>query len=85
MTSRMEHRSWVSGRGLPAVRGALALAIVLVPAVAVTRPAQAQTYTVLHTFTGPDAISRRGFASGRGGQPLRHRLLRWHFRPRSGV
>ena len=41
-----------SGTRLRAVSIALALAIVLVPAVLVTEPAEAQTFKVLHTFRG---------------------------------
>jgi uncharacterized repeat protein (TIGR03803 family) len=51
----MQHRSWILGICGRAAGTALALAIMLVPAVLATRSAQAQTYTfsVPHSFTGP--------------------------------
>ena len=52
MTSTAQHRAWTSERGRRAASGALALAIVLVSAVLATRPAQAQTFSVLYAFTG---------------------------------
>src|ERR1039458_7162610 len=55
MTNSTQHRSWIPGIRGRAAGAALALAIMLVPAVLATGSAQAQTYTesVLHTFTGP--------------------------------
>src|ERR1035438_8071215 len=55
MNNPMQHRSWILGICGRAAGTALALAIMLVPAVLATRSAQAQTYTfsVPHSFTGP--------------------------------
>jgi uncharacterized repeat protein (TIGR03803 family) len=50
MTSTAQHQGRISRIPLRAARGALALAIVLVPAVLATRSVQAQTYTVLYSF-----------------------------------
>ena len=53
MNNPTRHRSWIFGRAQRQVAGAaLALAIVLVPVVVATESAQAQTFTVLHSFTG---------------------------------
>jgi len=48
MTSPAQHRVWIFS--LPAARAALAIAFMLT--VVASQPAQAQTYTVLHNFTG---------------------------------
>jgi uncharacterized repeat protein (TIGR03803 family) len=52
MTNTAQHWAWTSEVGLRAAGGALALAVALVAAVVATRPAQAQTFTVLYAFTG---------------------------------
>ena len=54
MNNATQHRSWILGICGRVAGAALALAIMLVPAVLATGSAQAQTYTfsVLHTFTG---------------------------------
>ena len=57
MTNPTQHQNWILGIRGRVAGAALALAIVLVPAILATGSAQAQTYTfsVLHTFTGsPD-------------------------------
>ncbi|HLM81912.1 MAG TPA: choice-of-anchor tandem repeat GloVer-containing protein [Terriglobales bacterium] len=55
MNNPTQHRSWILGISRQVAGAALALAIILVPAVLATGSEQAQTYTesVLHTFTGP--------------------------------
>jgi uncharacterized repeat protein (TIGR03803 family) len=55
MNNPTQHRSWILGIRGRVAGAALALAIMLVPAVLGTRSAQAQTYTesVLYSFTGP--------------------------------
>jgi uncharacterized repeat protein (TIGR03803 family) len=55
MISVAKNRGSISGIGRRAASAALALAVVLVPAVVATRSAQAQTFSVLHSFSGPDA------------------------------
>ena len=52
MTSPLQSRSRVSGILLQAGRAALVLVVVFVSAVVANQPAQAQTLTVLYTFTG---------------------------------
>jgi len=52
MTNSGQHRSRISGIRLRAAGAALVLGVVLVSAVVATPPAQAQTLTVLYTFTG---------------------------------
>ena len=54
MISVVKNRGSISGIGRRAASGALALAVVLVPAVVATRSAQAQTFSVLHSFTGAE-------------------------------
>ena len=84
MTNSTQHRSWIPGIRGRAAGAALALAIMLVPAVLATGSAQAQTYTesVLHTFTGPPKRSLNGAPSGfsndygRAGQPPRQLISR---------
>jgi uncharacterized repeat protein (TIGR03803 family) len=51
MASPKEHRGWISSRSLRGATGALVLAVVvLVLEVGATQSAQAQTFTVLHSF-----------------------------------
>ena len=50
MTNPMPVQAWISGIRLRAAQAALALAVVL--AGVATQPAQAQTYSVLHSFGG---------------------------------
>jgi uncharacterized repeat protein (TIGR03803 family) len=60
MNNPTQHRSWISGLHGPVAGAALALAIMLVPAVLATGSAQAQTYAydVLYSFTGsPDGAT----------------------------
>jgi N-acetylneuraminic acid mutarotase len=60
MNNPTQHRSWIPGMRGRAAGAALALAIMLVPAVLATRSAQAQTYTesILYSFTGsPDGAT----------------------------
>jgi uncharacterized repeat protein (TIGR03803 family) len=54
MISVVKNRGSISGIGRRAASAALALAVVLVPAVVATRSAQAQTFSVLHSFTGAE-------------------------------
>ena len=55
MTSIVQHLCWVSIVRRPGVSIVLALAVIALPAVVPTPSAQAQTFTLLHTFTGaPD-------------------------------
>jgi len=63
MNNPIHHRSWILGTSRRAAGAALALAIMLVPAVLAPGSAQAQTYTesVLYSFTGaPDGASPEG-------------------------
>jgi hypothetical protein len=52
MTNLSQYRGWILGERLRAASTALALAIVFVLEVVAAQSAQAQTYSVLHTFTG---------------------------------
>src|SRR6202047_1970229 len=52
-----QHRSWILGIRRRVAGAGLALAIMLVPAVVAIESAQAQTYSVVYTFTGPDGAS----------------------------
>jgi uncharacterized repeat protein (TIGR03803 family) len=54
MISVVKNRGSISGIGRRVANAALALAVVLVPAVVATRSAQAQTFSVLHSFTGAE-------------------------------
>src|SRR5712691_11861806 len=54
MISALKNRGSISGIGRRAASAALALAVALVPAVVATRSAQAQTFSVLHSFTGAE-------------------------------
>src|ERR1700732_3479767 len=49
-----QHRSWILGIRRRVAGAGLALAIMLVPAVVAIESAQAQTYSVVYTFAGPD-------------------------------
>ena len=49
-----QHRSWILGIRRRVAGAGLALAIMLVPAVVAIASAQAQTYSVVYTFAGPD-------------------------------
>jgi uncharacterized repeat protein (TIGR03803 family) len=51
MTNSEQHRSSISGKHLR-LPAALALAVLLAPAMLANLPAQAQTFTVLYNFTG---------------------------------
>ena len=53
MTKTSHHRKWNSGTRRRVAGAALALTIMLVPVVAASHAAQAQTYSVLYGFTGP--------------------------------
>jgi uncharacterized repeat protein (TIGR03803 family) len=48
----MQPPKWISGLPPRVMRGALALAVVLLAAIVAIRPAQAQTFTLLYQFTG---------------------------------
>jgi len=52
MNNLTHHRSWILQRRGRVGGAALAVAIMLVPAVLATGSAQAQTFTTLHTFYG---------------------------------
>jgi uncharacterized repeat protein (TIGR03803 family) len=52
-----QHRSWILGIRRRVAGAGLALAIMLVPAVVAIASAQAQTYSVVYTFAGPDGAS----------------------------
>ena len=60
MTRTGQHQRCISGIHWLAASGALALGTMCVLAALGTPPAQAQTYTVLHTFTGADGESPLG-------------------------
>jgi len=53
MTSKVQNRGLISRIRRRAVSVALALAVMLVAGMVATPSAQAQTYSILHTFTGP--------------------------------
>lgn len=52
MVSTRQYRVWIVGINPPAATAALAVAITFVLAVAATQTMHAQTYTVIHSFTG---------------------------------
>ncbi len=54
MTIRMEYRDRISGRGCNAVKGVLALGLVLLCGAVGARAQGTPSYSVLHTFTGAD-------------------------------
>ncbi len=54
MNNPRQHRSWTLGTRRRVAGAALALAIMLLPAVLATGSAQAQTFTTLHSFDGTD-------------------------------
>jgi len=60
MTRTGQHQRCISGIHWLAASGALALGTMCVLAALGTPPAQAQTYTVLHSFTGADGESPLG-------------------------
>ncbi|MGA9639776.1 MAG: choice-of-anchor tandem repeat GloVer-containing protein, partial [Terriglobales bacterium] len=67
MNNLIQHRSWILGMRGRVAGAALALAIMLLPAVLATRSAQAQTYSykVLYSFTGsPDAAFPGFYGTG---------------------
>ncbi len=68
MTSIVQHSCWISFLRRRAASIALALAVVVLPAVMAT-PSQAQTFTLLHVFTGgPDgAYPVAGFVQDTAG------------------
>src|ERR1700690_3206891 len=53
MTDKVQYRRFVSWMSLTTARAAHAIAMVLLILVAATRPANAQTFTVLYEFAGP--------------------------------
>ena len=57
MSNPTQHRSSILGLRRRVASAALALAIMLVPAVIAIASEQAQTYSVVYTFTGPDGAS----------------------------
>ena len=57
MNNLTQHWRRIFGMYRPVTGAALAFAIMLVPAVLATRSAQAQTFTTLHSFVGPDGES----------------------------
>jgi len=52
MSNPVQYANWISRTCLRAASAALTLAVVLALGVVATRSAQAQTFTVLHNFTG---------------------------------
>src|SRR5258708_17086576 len=52
MTNPQQLRAWTSQKVLLAIRGAMTLALALATLVLQSPSAQAQTYTVIHAFTG---------------------------------
>lgn len=56
MKNSVQHRSWIRNLSSWAALAALPIAIVFV-LLATMQSAQAQTYTVLHSFTGPDGAN----------------------------
>ena len=75
MTRARQQTSRILGLSQRATTGTLALAILLVPMVFTAQSAQAQTYTVLHNFTGPDgAYPDAGLTMDKAGKSIRHDL-----------
>lgn len=66
---------------------ALAIVVVVVLVFIFTQPAQAQTFNVIHNFTGGwDGITSRGYAdTGWAGESLRHGARRRLGRRRHGI
>ncbi|SRR6266568_5593753 len=54
MTKVLQHRRWISGTRHRAVNGALAVAVLVLPTVVVTQSVQAQSFSVLYSFTVAD-------------------------------
>lgn len=54
MKKALQHRGWISGTRQRAVNGALALAVFIVPTVVVTQSVQAQSFSLLYSFTAAD-------------------------------
>jgi uncharacterized repeat protein (TIGR03803 family) len=54
MRATLLHRNWTSRVHLPAANAALAFAVVLIASITITQSAQAQTFTILHSFDGTD-------------------------------
>ncbi len=52
MKKALQHPGWISGTRQRAVNIAFALAVLIVPTVVVTQSVQAQSFTVLYSFTG---------------------------------
>jgi uncharacterized repeat protein (TIGR03803 family) len=52
MANQGQHRDWILATSLRAVTAAMATGIVLVLILGITQPAPAQTYTVIHNFSG---------------------------------
>src|SRR5271165_1096627 len=69
MANPRQHRNWILGNRLRAATAPLALAIVLVLTPVVTQSAQAQTFNVIHNFTGGQdgANPLAGLTIDRGG------------------
>ena len=61
MIEAVHHKGWISSMGRATSRSAIALGILLLPALIATPPAQAQTFTLLYAFKGtPDGKSPEG-------------------------
>src|SRR6266536_4311288 len=52
MKKALQQTGWISGTRHRTVNGALVLALLMVPTVMVTRSVQAQSFSVLYSFTG---------------------------------
>ena len=59
MTKALQHRRWISGTRQRAVNGALALAVFVLPTVVVTQSIQAQSFSVLYSFTLADGVDAK--------------------------
>jgi uncharacterized repeat protein (TIGR03803 family) len=57
MRNTPQHRNWTSSPRLAGASAVLIFAIILVPAVIAPQSAQAQTFTVLHSFDGTDGYA----------------------------
>jgi hypothetical protein len=57
MRNVLQHLNRLSRVRLPAASVTLVLAAVLVSVVSTTQPAQAQTFTTVHSFDGQDGIA----------------------------
>jgi uncharacterized repeat protein (TIGR03803 family) len=56
MKKARQHRAWISGTQQRGVNIALTLAVLLVPMVVLTQSVQAQSFTVLYSFTIADGV-----------------------------